>query len=72
MALINIRIEKVVVEQDPEVKAMLKRIDEALTNDERFKRTLLELIKELKDDDKLRGEIIAKLNNIISDIKSTI
>lgn len=55
MALINIRIEKVIVEQDPEIKELLKRIADKLS-----------------EDDKLREKIMAKLNNIISDVKSTV
>lgn len=56
MALLNITIEKVIVKDDPEIKALLEKIICMLS----------------KDDESLRQQIFDKLQKAISDIKSTV
>lgn len=56
MALFHITIEKVVVKSDPEIIELLKEIKCLVSN----------------GDEGVKQEIMDKLNNAISDIKSTI
>lgn len=59
MALFHITIEKVIVQPD---------------NDQDIKKILFQILKKLDnpEDEKVRAEIMAKLEKLIADVKSTI